>query len=102
MAKLSLSEVNNNRPLAEIERGALSLQNNIYQDFSFAAGGIKTIGNILFSKSSGSIEGMNEQDVQGLSLAVESLGRYIEMLCTKLEEESMKMQCKVKELADQS
>lgn len=101
MAKPSVSEVISNRPLAEIEYLASNIQDNIYQEISFAAGGVKTIGNILFSNASGAIEGMNETDVQGLSLAVESLGHYLEMLSTRLEVESMKIQGKVRELVGQ-
>ncbi len=100
MASSSVSKLFDGCPLREIEHRALYLQNNIYEEVSNAGGGIKAIGNILFSSVTAgrNIQGITNDDIQGLALALESLGRYVEGLSTKIEDESSDILHRLKEL----
>ena len=46
-----------------------------------AAGSLKALGGILSAYHSGNITGLNRDDLEGISLAIESLGHYMENLC---------------------
>lgn len=77
---------------------AHTLEGETSTKFSFAAGAVKTLGNILFSHESKSIKGMNDEDIQGLCLAVESLGGYLEHLASDLEMQGRTLAQGIKEL----
>ncbi|RLA46007.1 MAG: hypothetical protein DRR04_12980 [Gammaproteobacteria bacterium] len=91
----------NERTLRTLHHRAHTLQNETARKFNFTAGALKNIGNILFSHEGGSIEGLTPGDIQGLCLAVESLGEYLEHLSADLELEGGFILEKIEELEAQ-
>jgi hypothetical protein len=86
------------KALIALKDQARDLQSGTAHKLNFAAGGIKNIGNILFSHESGSITGLTPVDIQGLCLAVECLGDYLEGLSSDLDLEASRMLARVDEL----
>ena len=58
----------------------------VLADIDLAAGGVRGIGELLFSHQAGTVEGMSEDDVASLYMATYSLGRGIELHIQELEE----------------
>jgi hypothetical protein len=54
-------------------------------DLLNAGGGIKTLGDIVFTYHGNGVEGLNKADMEGIGLAIMSLGGYIELILEGME-----------------
>ena len=71
----------------------------VLADINLAAGGVRGIGELLFSHQAGTVEGMNGDDTACLYMATYSLGRCIELHIQELEELDVQEQRKASKCA---
>ena len=73
-------------PLFQL-KGSLECIDKIdHYELNMAAGAVRSLGDIIYTYHGNGIEGLNNSDMEGVGLAILSLGRYLERIAADLEE----------------
>ena len=81
----NVPKLQSGHPLFKL-KGRLECMDKIdHYELNMAASAVRSLGDIIYNYHGNGIEGLNDSDMEGLGLAVLSLGRYLEKIAVDLE-----------------